>query len=397
MRVVINAVSAKMGGAVTYLTNVLRLLPPAETGHEFVVFLPAGTAKKQKDLAPNVRLIPTNIGHASWWKRLWWEQVTLRRQLRNLRGDVLFSTANFGMFSCHVRQILLVRIPLYFSKIYLERFLPLHPLKFRVSFRLRRWLCCQSVRWADAVMTPTQTMLDDLGRFVRLDRQRTLVNPYGTELASTGPVLRGAFRTGGSDPGGQDVRLCYVSFYAEHKNLRTLLEAMPLLNRSPARRFLLKTTVNPGWEGARWTCTHSGDIALAERPDVAKWVEFVGPFGASGTRALYRESDICVFPSIAESFGHPMAEAMSVGLPVVAADTPVNREICGEAAVYFCPLDADDLARAVRRVYEDASLRDRLRREGRRRTYERFRWDEHVRRILEVVQLESEPGRCCAA
>jgi glycosyltransferase involved in cell wall biosynthesis len=100
---------------------------------------------------------------------------------------------------------------------------------------------------------------------------------------------------------------------------------------------------------------------------------------------LYLDSDIFVFPSLTESFGFPMAEAMSYGLPIVASDTPVNREICGGAAVYFSPQNPEDLARQVRRVAADQVLCQRLRTEGRQRAATMCRWEEHVSRVLEAA------------
>ena len=185
MKVVINAASAKTGGAVTYITNVLRCLPAPESGYEFEVLLPPETAAKQEQLPENVRFVRTAIGHAAWWKRIWWEQVTLRRWLKRQKADVLFSTANFGMFRCPVRQLLLVRNAHYFSKIYQAELLARHSLRFQARFGLRRWLICRSVRHADVVMTPTQAMLDDLRRFVEVDPQKALVNPYGVAPADS--------------------------------------------------------------------------------------------------------------------------------------------------------------------------------------------------------------------
>src|ERR1700730_15244010 len=208
-----------MGGAVTYLTNVLRCLPTADSDHEFHVFLPPETADKQNGLARNIHLLPTRIGHAKWWRRLWWEQVTLRRHLKKLRVDALFSTANFGMSHCPVRQILLVRIRLYFSSVYLDMFLPLHYLKFRASFRLRRWLCCQSIRWADVVLTPTQAMLEELRTYVDCPPTKAVVNHFGAPDSGDGDMAHSPLK-GKPSP----IRLLYISLYAEHKNLTTLLK-----------------------------------------------------------------------------------------------------------------------------------------------------------------------------
>jgi glycosyltransferase involved in cell wall biosynthesis len=134
-----------------------------------------------------------------------------------------------------------------------------------------------------------------------------------------------------------------------------------------------------------WAVTFEEDLALARSPAVAPWVEFVTPLDYDRRLESYREADIFVFPSLVESFGHPMAEAMAAGLPVVAADTPVNREICDDAAVYFSSLNPVDLAQQVRRLAADSALRSRLGAAGRERVTASFRWEEHVRRLLEKV------------
>jgi len=384
MKIVINAVSAKMGGAVTYLTNVLRCLPPAGSGDEFVVYLPPETAAKQQGLQENVRLVPTMIGHAAWWKRIWWEQVTLRRCLRAEHADALFSSANFGMFRCPLRQLLLVRIPLYFSRPYLEMFLPQHPFKTRMAFKLRRWLCCRSARAADIVMTPTQAMLDELMEFVQVEPRKRLVNFYGAAPPPPRPSL-GSVSPDMPAAGQRVIRLTYVSLYSEHKNLTTLLKAMPLLNRNGAFKFVLSTTADPAWQGGAWTVTHDEDLALGREPEVAACVNFLGPLGSQQVQELYGRTDLVVFPALCESFGHPMVEAMAHGLPIVASDTPVNREICGEAAVYFRLLEPADLAEKVRNLCADEGLRQRLSESGRTRAANNFKWEDHVARLLAAL------------
>ena len=379
-----------MGGAVTYLANVLRHLPPASSGHEFHVFLPAETGEKLVGLAENIHLWPLRIGYSRWWNRIWWEQITLRRQINQIRADALFCTANFAMFRCPVRQVLLVRTRLYFSPVYLAKFARLHSRRFRWSFALRRWLCRQSIRWSDVVMTPSQTMLDELHVYADCPESKIAVNYYGV-----------------ADPVDQNLtqkfvkrappfRLLYISLYAEHKNLTTLLKALPLINKNDASMAVLATTANPNWEGAGWTVTHKEDANLARRKDIVSSVEFVGPLGKGEVEEQYRRAHIFVFPSLTESFGHPMAEAMAHGLPIVAADTPINREMCGDAAVYFSPLEPDDLARAICLVAADHSLRTRLSLEGRRRVRAKFRWDAHVNRILEIASEPRAPGFQCA-
>jgi glycosyltransferase involved in cell wall biosynthesis len=390
LKAVINAASAKMGGAANYLANLVEHLPPPESGHQFIVFLPEATGKVLSGISRNVQLHPLAARKQNGWRRIWWEQVALRRFLIEEKVDVLYSTGNFGILHCPVRQILLVHNTLYFSKIYERMFVKRHRLTMRVARRLRRWLVCQSVKSADVVMTPTETMLDELREYVDVPPAKALVNRYGVAESPEPPGKDASGSALGRD--ASPVHLLYVSLYAEHKDLTTLLKALALLNRNGGRKFLLETTVNPAWEGARWTLSYQDDLNLSRRPDIAPWVRFVGPLGRQEARALYRSADIFVFPSLTESFGHPLAEAMAHGLPIVASDNPVNRELCGEAAVYFNPLSPDDLAQAIRRLAEDETLRAGLAAAGRWRGTTRFRWSEHVRAFLTRVDSGLSPS-----
>ena len=182
--------------------------------------------------------------------------------------------------------------------------------------------------------------------------------------------------------GRATVRLLYVSLYCEHKDLGTLLKAMALLNRDGGESFILNTTANPHWDEVRLALTRGQDIALAQRPEIARWVQIAGPLSKEETDRLYLASDVFVFPSLTESFGFPMVEAMAYGLPIVAADTQVNREICGDAALYFRTQDPDDLAEKVRCLCGDEALRRRCREGGRARVASHFRWEEHAARLL---------------
>ncbi|MCG6658029.1 glycosyltransferase [Halomonas campisalis] len=74
------------------------------------------------------------------------------------------------------------------------------------------------------------------------------------------------------------------------------------------------------------------------------WVE-----GASDTllRRLYAGSDGLVAASLGEGFGLPLIEAAHHGIPILARDIPVFREVAGEHADYFTAETAEDLAQAL--------------------------------------------------
>jgi glycosyltransferase involved in cell wall biosynthesis len=98
---------------------------------------------------------------------------------------------------------------------------------------------------------------------------------------------------------------------------------------------------------------------------------------------LYRGAVALVFPSLIETFGHPLLEAMLAGTPILAADIPAFREIAGDVALYFPPRDPVRLARLVDQMRRDSeATRARVER-GFQRAQE-FSWSRSVDRLCEV-------------
>ena len=100
---------------------------------------------------------------------------------------------------------------------------------------------------------------------------------------------------------------------------------------------------------------------------------------------VYRNAEAFVFPSIYEGFGFPLLEAMTHGVPSIAARSSSLPEIGGDAALYFEPRDVDALTAHLRRVLNDRTLREDLATRGRKRAAE-FRWDVAGARTLEVLR-----------
>jgi glycosyltransferase involved in cell wall biosynthesis len=178
----------------------------------------------------------------------------------------------------------------------------------------------------------------------------------------------------------------FTSLYAEHKNLRTLFRALVRLNDYGHNSFLI-TTADPSWEQIH-NPIRAFDRVLAGELARRGLLDLTGVLAVAELDRLYGRADIFVYPSMIESFGHPLLEAMASGLPVVAADVPVNRELCGDAALYFSPFDDADCAHKIGLVINDAELRRRLAEEGLRRV-EKFSWSSHVQVLMQ--QFESTP------
>ena len=113
---------------------------------------------------------------------------------------------------------------------------------------------------------------------------------------------------------------------------------------------------------------------LAARLGIADQVVLLGHVSDAVLAGLYRDAMTLCFPSLAEGFGLPVLEAMAAGLPVVASDLEVIREVAGDTAILVAPGDVATLCAALERVVGDEQLRHQLADSGRARA-RRFTWE----------------------
>jgi glycosyltransferase involved in cell wall biosynthesis len=126
-------------------------------------------------------------------------------------------------------------------------------------------------------------------------------------------------------------------------------------------------------------------ISLADDLKINESVSFVSSVPPSEMPALYQGASTLIMPSYTETFGLPMLEAMACGIPVIASDIPVAREICGEAACYYRLGDPEDLAEKLIYVLKDTDKRSELIKSGKERA-QHFSWDKSAVRLLQLLR-----------
>ena len=107
-------------------------------------------------------------------------------------------------------------------------------------------------------------------------------------------------------------------------------------------------------------------------------------------QALYATSAAFVFLSEYEGFGLTPLEALASGLPVLLLDTPVAREVCGDAARYVPRADPALIEDALRALLFDAGERERIA-DAATHVLARYSWADCATRVLRVL-LEAGRG-----
>jgi glycosyltransferase involved in cell wall biosynthesis len=219
--------------------------------------------------------------------------------------------------------------------------------------RLYRALATQ----AQLVVAPTRWVAEDVIENLAVPRRKVAIVPAASPLSIHPEAtqedivrVRAAYQL-------DEPFVLYPAQTWPHKNHLALVEALAVVARDNLRIPVVCT----GWRND----FHPTIERAARERGVANDLRFLGQVPAREMEALYRLAKALIFPSLIEGWGFPILEAYSVGLPVACSDVPSLREVVGTAALTFDPRRPDDLARQLRRIWEDDGLRRELAERGR--------------------------------
>lgn len=348
-----------------YTAKLIEHLEGAADDHEFVIFLRRENFDLYHPATPRFRKV---LADFPWYGFA--EQVRFPSLIRRERLDLMhFPHFNVPLFvPCPfvvtIHDLILLRYPT-------RRATTLNRLTYALKYAAYRLVIRRAVRASRKIIAVSECTKEDVLRHFRVPPDKIAVT-----YEAAGPPAPASSAVRPSLPDGPPYFL-YVGNAYPHKNLERLIAAFARLKREGlAARLVLV---------GREDYFYGRLKREAEERGEADGVVFRGFAADAELPALYRGARAYVFPSLLEGFGLPPLEAMREGTPVAAARGSCLPEILGDAAAWFDPEDADDMARVMRRVFEDEPLRAELSRRGLERV-QRFSWKtcaEETRRVYQ--------------
>lgn len=380
MHLFLNGLAASAGGGITYLRNVVPHLGARPDTHTTVALSPR--LRQEFGDFRNITFLELECGSGAA-ARVIREQRVLPDLIRQSRAEVLISAGNFALRNSPVPQVLLSRNSLYTSANFFRDLRSRREYAMWLDTRVRGTLARRSIAWADCTVAPSQAFAEELQLWT--GRKITVI-PHGFApdlFFGSGTLPLQTQRQ--IDRMDDAFRMLFVSHYNYYRNFETLLRAVPLLQaRLGGRRvklFLtcaLRSESNPGQYRAE------NAAALARQPGIAGSVVQLGTVPYHLLHHVYQACDVYVTAAYAESFAHPLVEAMASGLPVVASDLPVHREMCAGAALYFPRFSPQALAERVSELADSEELRRTMGARGLQRSKD-FSWSRHVQQLLDLA------------
>lgn len=168
--------------------------------------------------------------------------------------------------------------------------------------------------------------------------------------------------------------LLFVSTLEPRKNVGSIIQAFNTLKQKQDLPHHLVLIGKKGWQ-------YEPIFAEIENSPWQQHIHHLDYLNDEQVALFYANADAFVYPSYYEGFGLPVLEAMTLGTPVVTADTSSLPEVAGEAAIRVDPRRSQDLAAAIDRVVRDRSFRQDLIRKGREQAA-LFSWERTARETL---------------
>lgn len=255
------------------------------------------------------------------------EQLTLARGPLTSDANVLVGAGNFGRGRGQLPCVVVAHNALYFTQ-------SVYGGAAGTRLRLESVLARANVRAAAATIVPSHTM----GALVTRAGGIPVVAPLGPGLATKASV-----------PASGPFVFLHRTGWGPHKQFGVLLKAVRLLAARRPGTFVVRSACDPRSSFAQRWPQGRADAQLLEDPMIAAHVECRGFPADQQDEAT---GHAAVVPSDLESFCFPLAEAVALRLPAIAADAPFARELCGGAAMYFAPRDEISLAAQMGRVLD---------------------------------------------
>lgn len=170
------------------------------------------------------------------------------------------------------------------------------------------------------------------------------------------------------------VTLLTVSANYRHKNLPISIKIARILKEKyPKFHF-------------RFVFTIEETQFPAIEEEIREHFVFIGKVAISECPSLYEQCDVVFLPTLLECFSANYPEAMKMKRPIVTTNMEFARGLCGDAAIYYSPLSADEAAAAIYKVCTDVYLRQNLIDAGEKQLEVYDTYDERANKLIRLLE-----------
>lgn len=240
-----------------------------------------------------------------------------------------------------------------------------------------RFLVPRYAARADAIIAVSEVTRNHVMHYLKVPAERVVTVYSGVDDVFRRPPDPGRLREIRAKYSLPERFLLYAGAIYPPKNFRRLVRAYALVG--PGRGIPLVVA------GGENRFLSERELREPDALGISEWVRWPGWVDQEELAGFYALAEALLLPSLFESFGLPVLEAMASGCPVITADRYGTKELAEGAAVLVDPESVESIASGIRRILDDEPLRAHLIVAGRERSRE-FGWGRCASEVLRVFE-----------
>ena len=177
------------------------------------------------------------------------------------------------------------------------------------------------------------------------------------------------------------IKLLYLSNYSSHKNIEILIPIAKKIKVLNLPYHLIVTFERRQHKLAGKFMENIENFGLQEV------LQNIGNVQMDQVPSLYEQCDALIMPTLLETYGLPYIEAMYHGKTILTSDLDFAKDVCGEAAFYFDPLDDDSILASINLAFRDENLRIKKTKVGKSKIAQLPSWNEVFMRYHDLLEM----------
>ena len=368
-RILINGMSAHSGGGPLFLTNYLTILNNSNSSSKYYV-LPPKNFNDQKFSSDKIKII--NVKKI--FKKRELIPITykyyLPKLIKSLEIDVIFNLADIPIPAKNVKQVFMFDWP---YAVYPESSVwKIMDLKSFIIRKIKLFYFKNFLSSISHWVVQTNAIKNRLKSIY--NAQNITVIPNAVTLEHTQKTTFHDFQL----PKGT-LLLC-LSRYYPLKNLEIFI---PLAEEIKKRGLNYKIIITIDESQHRKVKSF---LSLIKNCGLDSIIINIGPVEVKNAPSLYEQCDGLLMPSLIETYCNPYVESMYHKRLILTSDMDFSREVCGDAAIYFNPLNHLSILEAIEKVYSNDILKEEKIRQGSMKIEKIHSWNKLVKMYSNIIE-----------
>ncbi|MCX6186058.1 MAG: glycosyltransferase family 1 protein [Bacteroidetes bacterium] len=302
----------------------------------------------------------------------YWEQVLLPEYANKNNIDILHCTSNTAPLKLNSKLVLTLHDIIYLEKL---NFTKGTPYQIAGNF-YRRWNVPKVVKKASKIITVSDFEKHAIQSHFGYNNEKvnTIYNGVGKHFTRiVDKTVLDNIKRKYSLP---DKYIFYLGNTDPKKNVAGVLKALSILKKKANLHCkLLMLDIDRNF--LQQQLNNINDLSLMDD------LVFCGYVPNHDLPAIYSQADAFLYPSLRESFGIPILEAMACGVPVITSNTSSMPEIANDAALYCNPFDPESIASSINQLVSDNQLKLDLIEKGLNRV-NLFSWENNAKQTMDI-------------